>query len=95
MRMRRPGCLILLVLGLLLPVFGRGAHAQATAEADTTLNLPNFPKGKLSPEQLAEVAAAIRRLEANPLAADSGTPAPSSWCGSSIRRTSPSPPART
>jgi hypothetical protein len=71
MRMRRPGCLILMLLGLLLPpAFGRGAHAQAAAAADSTLALPKFPKGKLSPEQLAQVAAGIRRLEANPMAAD-------------------------
>jgi len=68
--MRRSGCLILVLLGLLLPAFGREARAQSTAGADTTLGLPEFPRGSLSAEQLAEVAAAIRRLEANPLASD-------------------------
>jgi hypothetical protein len=70
MRMRRSGCLILVLLGLLLPAFGREARAQAAAAAETTLGFPDFPKGRLSPGQLAEVAAAIRRLEANPLAPD-------------------------
>jgi hypothetical protein len=66
--MRGQRRLILVALGLFFMVPGAGARAQAPVEA--TVNVPVFPSGRMSPEQLASVAAAIRRLEANPLAAD-------------------------
>jgi hypothetical protein len=62
--------LILVALGLFFTVPGPGARAQAPASGEATVNVPVFPSGRLSPEQLASVVAAIRRLEANPLAGD-------------------------
>jgi hypothetical protein len=55
---------------LFFMVPGPGARAQVPVSAEATVNVPVFPSGRLSPEQLASVAAAIRRLEANPLAGD-------------------------
>lgn len=68
--MRRHWRSILIILGLFFAVPAPGARGQATVPAEAALNVPVFPKGRLSPEQLAPVAEAIRRLEANPLAGD-------------------------
>jgi hypothetical protein len=61
---------ILVILGLFFAVPAPGARAQDPAPAEAALNVPVIPSGRLSAEQLAPVAAAIRRLEANPLASD-------------------------
>jgi hypothetical protein len=68
--MRRHCRCILIIFGLFFALPAPGARAQDPAQAEATLNVPVFPKGRLSAEQLAPVAEAIRRLEANPLASD-------------------------